>query len=127
MPVRQLGRDSDSDAGGFEVDQEVFRPVLDAGVLVEDVAHFYRGLSPFNKECTVTICNGIFARRTLAAVRALTDADFRDRNEEYLDGRFPSREQFSILFRVPVINGAPLTPDWTTAASLLHEWPPRED
>lgn len=130
LPVGQFSRADDRDPGGFEVShkgsRQVFRPVVDGhGGLVEDVAHFYRAPNPFDERRTVTICNGNFARGTLAAVRALTDGRFRDRNDAYLAARFPSGEQFSILFRVFVVNGVVVTPDWTT--SILHEWPPRED
>jgi hypothetical protein len=105
----------------------LFRPVLQKGdapkTLIEDVAHFYHGVSPFNIERTVTICNGMFQRGTYGAVRALTDARFRDRNERYLGKRFPNRESFSILFRVLIANGQVVTPDWTVKRSRLHEWP----
>lgn len=55
-----------------------FEPTVDSGGRpLEDVAHFHRGVSPFNRERTVTICNGMYRRGTLSAVRALTDPDSR--------------------------------------------------
>jgi transcriptional regulator with XRE-family HTH domain len=131
LPVRQEGREPESEIGFFEVtDQDEtkkFRPVLRTvgarRILVEDVAHFYHGVSPFNARRTVTICNGQFQRGTYGAVRALTDTRFRDRNEQYIRSRFPNREAFSIVFRVIIANGQVVTPDWTAKRSRLHEWP----
>ncbi|HET9142087.1 helix-turn-helix transcriptional regulator [Actinophytocola sp.] len=131
LPMRQEGREPESEVGGFEVvdrdERKVFRPKLRKvgakKILVEDVAHFYHGVSPFNVKRTVTICNGMFQRGTYGAVRALTDARFRDRNEGYLQNRFPHRDAFSILFRVLIANGQVVTPDWTVEHSRLHEWP----
>ncbi|WP_372666598.1 helix-turn-helix domain-containing protein [Amycolatopsis kentuckyensis] len=131
LPVEQVVRAEDaptSEPGGFRVQRDggsvLFPPLLDdEGHLMEDVAHFYRGKSPFNRKRTVTVCNGMYGRGTLGAVRALTDIRFRDRNEAYLRERFGDAEAFSIISRVPVVQGQGLTPDWTIAANRLHEWP----
>jgi transcriptional regulator with XRE-family HTH domain len=131
VPVRQLARSSDDEPGGFRVGEDadglLFAPVLrkvgDKEVLIEDVAHFFRGPSPLNEERTVTICNGMYQRGTYAAVRALTDARFRDRNEKYLRTRFAGEDTFSVISRAKVFLGAPVTPDWSSADDLLHEWP----
>jgi hypothetical protein len=130
LPVRQLPRETESDAGGFQVDDgketAIFQPVLEntAGhmELLEDVAHFYRGPNPFNQARTATICNGMYGRGTLGAVRALTDTRFRDRNEEYVRQHLrPS--MFSIIARVLIVSGEVVTPDWTLSDIRLHEWP----
>ena len=92
------------------------------GILQEDVALFARALSPFNRERTVTICNGMYGRGTYGAVRALTDARFRDRNAEYLRSRFGRSQAYCLLTRVPIVDGATLTPDWTTGDYTLFEW-----
>jgi transcriptional regulator with XRE-family HTH domain len=128
LPVEQFNRLGEVEDGGFRVQQggreRLFRPQLDAkGRLLEDVAHFYRGPSPFNQERSVTVCNGMYGRGTLGAVRALTDTRFRDRNGEYVRQRFGDVESFSIISRVPVVGGQGLTPDWTREENLLHEWP----
>jgi transcriptional regulator with XRE-family HTH domain len=131
LPVQQVVRDDHaptSSPGGFLVERaggsELFPPLLDSeGHLLEDVAHFYRGVSPFNRKRTVTVCNGMYGRGTLGAVRALTDARFRDRNREYLRSRFGAADAFSIISRVPVVEGRGLTPDWTVSENRLHEWP----
>lgn len=135
LPVRQETRELESDIGGFEVvspsEDRVFQPVLreveGRDILVEDIAHFYRAPSPFNIKRTVTICNGMFGRGVLGAVRALTDTRFRDRNEAYVRQRFSLRDPFSILFRVLVLNGKVVTPDWTLQRIRLHEWSPEAD
>jgi hypothetical protein len=136
LPVRQVtGEDEPQDTRAedayFEVldgaERRQFRPVVErsAGkvILHEDVAHFYRGPNPFNVQRTVTICHALFGRGTLGAVRALTDARFRNRNEAHLRTRFPGQERFSVLCRVPVVRGRTVTPDWTRSDTRLHEWP----
>lgn len=130
LPVRQQMRPSDEDAGFFSTeDGERFEPVRDQdGSLLEDVAHFFRGRNPYNARRTVTLCNGMYGRGTYGAVRALTDAKFRDRNEDYVKQRFRERQSFSLLMRVRINpNGAVLTPDWTQADERLHEWPVNGD
>ena len=91
-------------------------------VLVEDVALFARAISPWNRRRTVTICNGMYGRGTYGVVRALTDARFRDRNAAYLQSRFQDSDAYCILTRVPIVDGATLTPDWTTGEYTLFEW-----
>lgn len=138
LPVRQVSR-LDEQAGRlddpgdihFEVTKEdgqkvPHRPRLDKWggrkILREDVALFARAVSPFNRERFVTICNGMYGRGTYGAVRALTDERFRDRNIEYIQGRFASSEAFCLLTRVTVANGVTLTPDWTVPGTVLFEW-----
>ncbi|MEV4146334.1 helix-turn-helix transcriptional regulator [Amycolatopsis sp. NPDC049691] len=128
LPVEQVGRADDAEHGGFRVQEagrsRLIEPRLDKRErLLEDVAHFYRGVSPFNRKRTVTVCNGMYGRGTLGAVRALTDGRFLDRNTAYVRERFAGEESFSIISRVPVINGQGLTPDWTLEENRLHEWP----
>lgn len=129
-PVQQTTRDS-GDGDGFEVaatdgQPRLLKPVLeDTGgqpALIEDVAQFYRGPNPYNVERTVTICNGMYGRGTYGAVRTLTDADFRQRNEAFLRARFPESTAFMILMRVLVANGEVVTPDWTRDDIRLYEW-----
>jgi transcriptional regulator with XRE-family HTH domain len=133
LPVAQVARD-DNPHGAFEISdggrRRSFGPVLrqegDRNTLLEDVAHFFRGPSPYNRKRTLTICNGMFGRGTYGAVRTLTDARFRDRNADYVRSRFPDSDTFSILSRVHVVGGKVLTPDWTVAEARLHEWPEAE-
>jgi transcriptional regulator with XRE-family HTH domain len=131
LPVRQEARDDRPELNGFKVHENgsdrFFGPQLDgSGQLLEDVAHFYRGPNPFNFKRTVTICNGMYGRGTLGAVRALTDARFRDRNDAYIRHRFGPANEFSILSRVLVVRGQVVTPDWTAPDTRLHEWPGKE-
>jgi len=131
LPVKQVS-DWDKEGGAyFEVTEEdgqkvPHRPRLDKWgdrkILREDVALFARAKSPFNRRRFVTICNGMYGRGTYGAVRALTDERFRDRNMEYIQGRFASTEAFCILTRVTVENGLTLTPDWTVPGTVLFEW-----
>jgi transcriptional regulator with XRE-family HTH domain len=129
LSVRQQMRPNDEDAGFFSTeDDQRFEPVLDDGTLLEDVAHFFRGRNPYNARRTVTLCNGMYGRGTYGAVRALTDAKFRDRNEDYVKQRFRDEPSFSLLMRVRINpNGAVLTPDWTQVDERLHEWPVNGD
>lgn len=132
IPIRQLTRrDIDDDTGTFEVTEggktKLFHStVRDVGgqrQLVDDVVHFYRGPNPYNAMRTVTFFNGNYSRGTLGAVRALIDPKFRDRNDEYRRNRFAGSDQFSVLTRVPIVNGRVITPDWTVRRYRLHEWP----
>jgi hypothetical protein len=130
VPVTQAPRLNDDSDGCFEVDEAGQRrrfaaTLVKAGsrqTLVEDVAHFFRGLNPYNRQRTVTLCNGMFSRGTLGVVRALTDARFRERNSDYLERRFQGVRSFSILSRVLIVDRAVVTPDWTVQDNLLHEW-----
>jgi transcriptional regulator with XRE-family HTH domain len=110
---RRSGKDRGSQSDG---------QVSDKGILLEDVALFARAVNPVNRKRTVTICQGMYGRGTYGAVRALTDALFRDRNAEYLSSRFGDSDTCCILMRVPVFDGATLTPDWTTGEYTLFEW-----
>ena len=132
MPVRQVADWSTEGGQYFEVEKEgrvaQHKPVLekngDRVILREDVALFARAVNPFNRKRSITICNGMYARGTYGAVRALTDIRFRDRNAEYLQSRFGDSDSYCILMRVPIVNGATLTPDWTDGGNFtLFEWP----
>ncbi|MFI9556410.1 hypothetical protein [Nonomuraea endophytica] len=127
MPVKQV---AEWDAGRvyFEVGEEHYPPTLERGadgreILLEDVAHFYRGPNPLYQSGTLTMCNGMFGRGTLGAVRALTDPALAEANSEYLNTRFAGQESFSLITRVLVMGGAVLTPDWRLSGNVLHEWP----
>ena len=131
LPVKQVSDWSKEEGVYFEVQDEngrpvIHRPRLDTldgrAILREDVALFARAVSPFNRERFVTICNGMYGRGTYGAVRALTDARFRDRNSEYIQARFADSEAYCILMRVTVEASATLTPDWTLSATRLFEW-----
>jgi hypothetical protein len=138
LPVKLGDRpDSDLYGGQFEVVAgsdagKVISPVLHTMgrqvVLREDVGHVFRGRNPYNQARSLTLFNGMFGRGTYGAVRSLTDARFRDRNERYLHERFGRFDSFSILVRVSTNpGGAALTPDWTIPHTRLHEWPSAED
>ena len=130
LPVQQVA-DWDTEGGQyFEVQGSgpttKHRPVLeesgDQMVLREDIALFARAVNPFNQKRTITICNGMYGRGTYGAIRALTDARFRDRNSGYLRSRFGDSNSYCVLTRVPIVNGVTLTPDWTTDEYTLFEW-----
>jgi transcriptional regulator with XRE-family HTH domain len=144
LPVRQVADWSKADGQYFEVDDaneekvkhharlerksDIARSghrgdgVGDKGILLEDIALFARAVNPLNRKRTVTICHGMYGRGTYGAVRALTDANFRDRNADYVRARFGGSETYCILMRVPILDGATLTPDWTLDQYTLFEW-----
>lgn len=93
--------------------------------LVEDVALLARLPNPFNQSRTITICNGVYSRGVLGAVRTLTDDSVRERNEAYLANRFPNGV-FGLLMRVPVVNGEAITPDLEISENRLFEWSPED-
>jgi len=64
----------------------------------------------------------MYGRGTYGAVRALTDARFRDRNTRYVNSTFGNKSSYCIITRVPVRNGATITPDWTEDDFKLFEW-----
>ncbi|MBP2706270.1 helix-turn-helix domain-containing protein [Microbispora sp. RL4-1S] len=130
-PVRQVAHWSAEDGVYFEVteggDTRRHHPVTEGSGaslrLIEDVAFFYRGENPYNVERTLSMCNGMYARGVLGAVRALTDERFRDRNADYLHRRFGDARSYSVLSRVQIVGGVVITPDWTLESVRLHEWP----
>ena len=139
-PVRQVSRAGPGDQydSFFEVPTDNgkrrFDPVVESEpgspqgtvrrLLRQDVAHFVRGDNPYNSKRTLTICNGMFGRGTYGAVRALTDHRFRDRNGDYLARGLGPHSVWSLLFRIFIVNGETLTPDWTDPGTRLHEWTP---
>ncbi len=130
LPIRQVADWSSPDGQYFEVEKNGrsirHRPRLEQSdkwnLLREDVALFARATNPFNRTRTITVCNGMYGSGNYGAVRALTDARFRDRNAEYLRSRFGGSDSYCILTRVQVENGAALTPDWTIPDNRLFEW-----
>lgn len=90
--------------------------------LVEDVGLIARVPNPLNSSRTLTICNGIHSRGVLGAVRSLTDARLRDKNEQYISTNFAGSESFLILMRVPVIEGQTMTPDFSVRGRVLYQW-----
>jgi transcriptional regulator with XRE-family HTH domain len=134
MPVRQF-RDDTALTGGFEVTESgkncrflaQLSTIEGSEVLVEDIAHFYRAISPYNANRTITVCNGTYSRGVYGAVRALTAPFVRDRNESYAASKFGASAQFSVLARVTIMNGVPVAPEWSQSDSRLHEWAPAQD
>jgi hypothetical protein len=130
LPVKQIanwGQDGAEDDVYFETDNgHKFRPELDISdgkkKLRFDVALFARAVNPYNRLRAVTICTGMYGRGTYGAVRALTDARFRDRNTRYVNSTFGNTSSYCIVTRVPVVNGATMTPDWTDDDYKLFEW-----
>jgi hypothetical protein len=131
LPVRQVNDWGKPGGPYFEVDNPdgskvEHRPVLEKSggraILREDVALFARAVNPDNRKRSVTICNGMYGSGSLGAVRALTDARFRDRNAEYVRDRFGESDAYCILTRVKVRPGATVTPDWTLPETRLFEW-----
>jgi transcriptional regulator with XRE-family HTH domain len=130
IPIKQVRLEGDPDFTDqgevFEVtngnEKHQFRPLLYRHDLVEDVGLLARVPNPHNSDTTLTICNGVFSRGVLGAVRALTDDKLRKQNETYLASRFSGAERFAILMRVPVMLGRALTPDLRTKSTRLYEW-----
>lgn len=134
LPVRQVNDWGGPGGAYFEVETAdgskiEHRPLLDESggrnILREDVALFARAVNPDNRRRSVTICNGMYGSGSLGAVRALTDARFRDPNAQYLRERFGDSDAYCILTRVRVRPGtksATVTPDWTLPETRLFEW-----
>jgi hypothetical protein len=130
LPIRMPLRSPESDWIGFEITHEgetfTFTPSLDSvygsETLHEDVILFFRGVNPVNRQRTVTICAGVFARGTLAAVQCLTDPVLGSKNQAYLRHRFAGNRHFGFIARAFVINGMVAPPDLTIPEHRLYEW-----
>jgi len=91
-----------------------------------DVALLARQPNELNLSATLTVCSGIFSRGTYGAVRALTDANLRARNEQYLYERFRDPDsrgglrKFWMLIQVPVFQGDTITPDLNRPFHILR-------
>jgi hypothetical protein len=135
LPVRQVEHESVENGEVFELERggrrRHFLPTFvesdPALGLVEDVALFARMPNPNFIERTLTICNGVFSRGVVGAVRTLTDAQLRDRNEAYLAERFAGLDEYGLLLRVPVFLGEAATPDLASDYHRLYVWPSREE
>jgi transcriptional regulator with XRE-family HTH domain len=132
LPVRQEAFVNESaenitEESGYVVTEtgERFLPKfdpMDKKRLLRDVALFVRGPNPFNRERTVTICNGMFAQGTLGAVRTLTDTKFRDRNVDHIETRLRPDALYGLLFYVQILESIAVTPDLDTPETVLYEW-----
>ncbi|GIM97932.1 helix-turn-helix domain-containing protein [Paractinoplanes toevensis] len=128
MPIKQKTHPDFIETGEiFEVtkgsEKIEFLPTMSGNEVVEDVGLLARMPNPNNSSTTLTICNGVFARGVVGAVRTLTDDNLRKNNEAYLTRRFGSVDRFAILMRVPVLfSGTVLTPDLQKEQTRLYEW-----
>jgi hypothetical protein len=130
LPVRMPLRMGDTDWIGVETfaDGKVlkFAPRLDnvygARILHEDVILFFRGVNPVNRKRTITICAGVFARGTLAAVQCLTDPVLGPTNQSYLQEKLAGNRHFGFVARAFVINGVVAPPDLMIPEHRLYEW-----
>jgi hypothetical protein len=95
---------------------------LVSGRLVEDVGYFVRGENPAAPRRTLTIIGGITTRGVHGAARCFIDYELRERNEQYLNPRFPHGSTYCVVMRVPVINQDPVTPDLSKSENRLYEW-----
>jgi hypothetical protein len=91
--------------------------------LTEDVGLLVRMPNPLNSNRTLTMCNGIYSRGVVGAVRSLTDERLRESNERYIVNNFSENQKFGILMRVQVIEGRAMTPDFNIADTVLYQWP----
>ena len=92
-------------------------------VLMEDVGLLVRVPNPLNSSRALIICNGVHGRGVLGAVRTLTDARLRDKNEQYIARNFATSSSYAIVMRVPIIGGQAMTPDFNTPSSVFYQWP----
>jgi hypothetical protein len=134
VPITQIAVDDLKDGDIFRVKsadgtRSFYPEYADLGggkELIADVAYVARLRNPFRINRTLTICNGIFSRGVLGAVRCLTDPSVRDENERYLADRFPNGES-AMLLRVLVVDNKTLAPDLQDHEARLFEWEPNGD
>jgi transcriptional regulator with XRE-family HTH domain len=135
LPVQQVVDENVENGEVFEIAREGgnrrFLPTFLEGDptlgLIEDVGLFARMPNPNYTARTLTLCNGVFSRGVLGAVRTLTDRQLRESNEDYLNGRFAADSEFGLLLRVPVFQGEASTPDLTNDYHRLYAWSARKE
>jgi hypothetical protein len=88
----------------------------------EDVGFFARGKNPEEPLLTLTICGGITTRGVQGAAKCFIDPEMRDRNEEYLQQRFPDGSTYCIVMRVQVVHQDVRTPDLSKEDDRFFEW-----
>jgi hypothetical protein len=133
VPITQTAVDDLKDGDIFQVKTSdgtrsfypEYADLGDGKELVADIAYLARLRNPLRVNLTLTICNGIFSRGVLGAVRCLTDPRVREDNEKYLADRFPDGE-FAMLLRVPVVDNKTLAPDLQDPEARLYEWAPHQ-
>jgi hypothetical protein len=133
LPVRQVEHPDYLEGEVFEVTRDgvgrqyVPRHSQDPELgLVEDLGLLVRMRSPYNRARTLTICNGIYSRGVLGAVRCLSDTNLRASNEQYILERFgEDAEEFLVLMKVRVLKGRAVTPDLTIPDVVIYTWPER--
>lgn len=125
LPLRRILADKVKHGEVLEVGGKCFYPKFedDGGLVTQDVGLLARTPNPFDPSRTLTICSGVFTRGVYGAVRCMTDGDFRSQNEDYLASRFGDAKRFAIVTRVPVIDHATATPDFTSGSNRLYEFP----
>ncbi|WP_329056348.1 helix-turn-helix domain-containing protein [Amycolatopsis sp. NBC_01488] len=130
LPVKMSPRLPETDWLGLEVANgdgtQRFSPVLGdeygARIPHEDVILFFRGVNPLDRRRTITICAGMYARGTLAAVRCLTDPVLGPRNQAYLRHQVGANLHFGFVARAFVIDRVVAPPDLTDPGHRLYEW-----
>jgi len=130
LPIRQVNDPSLNSGEIFVADVEggerPFWPKWaddNERVLMEDIGLLARVPNPLNESRTLTICNGIHSRGVYGAARALTDAEMRDGNEEFISTNFGDGRSFAILMSVKVIKNKAMTPDLNGRNVVLYKWP----
>jgi hypothetical protein len=129
IPLQQVEHPAFHDKGevftvaeGEQQGKQFLPRMADDRICVEDVGLLVRARNPNNPATTLTICDGVFARGVLGAVRILTDASLRHQNEQYLAARFAGADRFAVLMRVPFLGGSAMTPDLKKPSTRLFEW-----
>lgn len=130
LPVRQVGDPDVADGEVFELVGDPSTRFLPRFVgndptseVAEDVGWFFRAPNPYNVDCTLTICSGVFTRGVFGAVRFLTDRVLREANEEVLATHFGDATTFGVLMKVPVYQHATATPDLRNPDTIRYAWP----
>ncbi|MDT3438862.1 helix-turn-helix domain-containing protein [Pseudofrankia sp. BMG5.37] len=132
FPVTQIEDPEYKEGEIFAIDrdgaQEKVVPTISSDPrlgLREDIGLLIRTPNPYNRACTLTICNGVYSRGVFGSVRCLTDRKLRERNERYIFERFGDAEEFGILMRIRVLKGKAFTPDLHDPDIIVFEWPGR--
>jgi transcriptional regulator with XRE-family HTH domain len=131
LPVAQPRDDSSPDGEPFEFTDSTGRRQRRSATLsehregnpvTEDIGFLARRRNPINSNYSMTIFSGVYTRGVYGAVRAITDRDYADANQDYLRHRFGESASYGLLIRVTVLDDSVPTPDFRDQGCIIFDY-----
>jgi transcriptional regulator with XRE-family HTH domain len=131
LPVAQPRDDSSPDGEPFEFTDSTGRRQRRSATLsehregnpvTEDIGFLARRSNPTNSNYSMTIFSGVYTRGVYGAVRAITDRDYADANQDYIRHRFGESASYGLLIRVTVLDGSVPTPDFRDQDCIFFDY-----